>query len=86
MTVDESDAFEFDFSELETPAVAATRHVSVESGRQRSVLFPIKPLVLGEILLSVRATSSTASEFVRRTLLVKVQHTQDVHTRSVGCI
>ncbi|XP_040925580.1 CD109 antigen isoform X2 [Betta splendens] len=73
VTVEHSNAFELDFSEVERPAVPGTRRVSVESGRQRSVLFPIKPLVLGETLLSVEAASSMGSELVRRTLLVKAE-------------
>ncbi|KAM9339287.1 CD109 antigen [Symphorus nematophorus] len=68
--VAQSNAFQFlpDNEELLMPSV---RHVSVGSQSRASVLIPIRPLVLGEIPIAVKATSSAAADRVRRMVLVK---------------
>ncbi|XP_071766721.2 CD109 antigen [Centroberyx gerrardi] len=68
--VAESETFEFVFpdNELSMPSV---RRVSVGSQSGTSVLIPIKPVVLGEIPVSVKAVSSVAADAVRRMVLVK---------------
>ncbi|XP_076612690.1 CD109 antigen [Chaetodon auriga] len=66
-----SDTFEFVFPDNEGLSMPTVRHVSVGSQSGASVLIPIKPLVLGEIPVSVKAMSSAASDFVRTTVLVK---------------
>ncbi|XP_078131515.1 CD109 antigen [Sander vitreus] len=71
--VAESDTFEFVVPDVEGLSMASVRHVSVGSQSGASVLVPIKPLVLGEIPVSVEAVSATASDFVRRTVLVKAE-------------
>lgn len=69
--VAESDAFHFVFPDgLAAPIVD---HVFVESGGGASVHVPIRPLVLGEIPVSVKAMTATASDSVRRTVTVKVK-------------
>uniref|UniRef100_A0A3Q3JNE8 Uncharacterized protein n=1 Tax=Monopterus albus TaxID=43700 RepID=A0A3Q3JNE8_MONAL len=71
--VDQSDTFEFispDNQELFMPGI---RWVSVGSGSGASVLIPIKPLVLGEMPISVEAVSSDVSDTVHKTLLVKAE-------------
>lgn len=70
MVVAESDAFEFVFPEQGSIAV---NHVFVESGGEASVHIPIRPLVLGELPVSVEAMTSTASRYVVRTTVVKVR-------------
>lgn len=72
MTVIPSDAFEFVFPEYEEPLMPGVRQVSVKSERGTSVLIPIKPLILGEVPISVKAQSITASDLVHETVLVKV--------------
>uniref|UniRef100_A0A7N6BLX1 CD109 molecule n=1 Tax=Anabas testudineus TaxID=64144 RepID=A0A7N6BLX1_ANATE len=47
--------------------------VSVKSERGTSVLIPIKPLILGEVPISVKAQSITASDLVHETVLVKAE-------------
>ncbi|KAK6297263.1 hypothetical protein J4Q44_G00318460 [Coregonus suidteri] len=69
--VAQSDSFDFVFPDNEELSMASTRTVSVESQKGTSVLFPIRPLVLGEIPISVKAKSSVASDAVRRMVLVK---------------
>ena len=66
VTVAQSDTFEFVFP---GPGI---RRLSVGSQSGGAVLIPIKPLVLGDIPISVKAKSYAASDLVRRTLLVKV--------------
>ncbi|KAF7653469.1 hypothetical protein LDENG_00082300 [Lucifuga dentata] len=69
--VAESDTFEFISSGIEDSFTASTRKVSVGSQSGVSIVIPIRPLVLGEIPISVKGTSSVASDAVRRTILVK---------------
>lgn len=73
MIVAESDGFEFIFPDSEAVAMASVRRVYVEGEGGATVLIPIRPLVLGDIPISVKAMSSAASDYVRRTVLVKVQ-------------
>lgn len=70
--VAESDAFHFVFPDQDGFTVPIVNHVFVESQGGASVHFPIRPLVLGEIPISVKAMTPTASDSVRRTLMVKV--------------
>lgn len=70
--VAESDTFQFVFPDNEALSMASVRRLSVLSQSAASVLIPIKPLVLGEIPISVKAVSSAASDAVRKAVLVKV--------------
>lgn len=67
-----SDTFEFVFPDNEGLSMPSVSHVSVGSQSGASVLIPIRPRVLGEIPISVKAMSSAASDFIRTTVLVKV--------------
>lgn len=73
LIVADSETFEFVFPDNEDFSMPSVRQVSVRSQSGASVLIPIKPLVLGEIPVSVKAISTAASDFVRTTVLVKVQ-------------
>uniref|UniRef100_A0A3Q1H1P5 Uncharacterized protein n=1 Tax=Anabas testudineus TaxID=64144 RepID=A0A3Q1H1P5_ANATE len=55
------------------PLMPGVRQVSVKSERGTSVLIPIKPLILGEVPISVKAQSITASDLVHETVLVKAE-------------
>lgn len=72
MIVAQSDTFEFVFPDNEELSVPSVRQVSVGSQSGASILVPIRPLVLGEIPIFVKAMSSAASDFVRTTVVVKV--------------
>lgn len=72
MIVAESDAFEFVFPDSEAVAMASVRRLLVESEGGATVLVPIRPLVLGDVPIAVKAVSSAAADFVRTTVLVKV--------------
>ncbi|KAI4789593.1 hypothetical protein KUCAC02_035146, partial [Chaenocephalus aceratus] len=71
--VSESDTFEFVFPDNGELPMPNVRNVSVGSQRGASVLIPIRPLVLGEISVSVKALSAAASDFVTKTVLVKAE-------------
>ncbi|KAK5903091.1 hypothetical protein CgunFtcFv8_006901 [Champsocephalus gunnari] len=71
--VAESDTFEFVFPDNGELPMPNVRKVSVGSQRGASVLIPIRPLVLGEISVSVKALSAAASDFVTKTVLVKAE-------------
>ncbi|XP_056260669.1 CD109 antigen [Seriola aureovittata] len=71
--VAESGAFEFVFPDNEELSMPSVRRVSVGRESGTSVLVPIRPLVLGEIPVSVKAVSSAASDSVRTTVLVKAE-------------
>lgn len=70
--VAESDAFHFIFPDQDGLTVPIVNRVYVESQGGASVHLPIRPLVLGEIPISVKAMTPTASDSVRRTVMVKV--------------
>uniref|UniRef100_A0A3Q3XBM7 CD109 molecule n=1 Tax=Mola mola TaxID=94237 RepID=A0A3Q3XBM7_MOLML len=73
LTVARSDTFEFVFPDLEELPLPTVRHVLVRSRLGASVRVPIRPLVLGQIPISVKAMTSAASDFVRTTVLVKAE-------------
>ncbi|XP_014895009.1 CD109 antigen [Poecilia latipinna] len=71
--VAESDAFEFVFPDSEAVAMASVRRLLVEPEGGATVLVPIRPLVLGDVPIAVKAVSSAAADFVRTTVLVKAE-------------
>lgn len=81
MTVDKSDALEFNVSGNSANAVDNKQKVSVPSQNGITVLFPIKPKQLGEIAITVKATSPAASDAVTQTVLVKVPCPHSLYKR-----
>ncbi|KAI9528342.1 hypothetical protein NQZ68_022034 [Dissostichus eleginoides] len=73
VVVAESDTFEFVFPDNGELPMPNVRKVSVGSQRGASVLIPIRPLVLGEISVSVKALSAAASDMVTKTVLIKAE-------------
>ncbi|XP_034059076.1 CD109 antigen-like isoform X2 [Gymnodraco acuticeps] len=71
--VAENDTFEFVFPDNGELPMPNVRKVSLGSQRGASLLIPIRPLVLGEISVSVKALSAAASDFVTKTVLVKAE-------------
>ncbi|XP_038161295.1 CD109 antigen [Cyprinodon tularosa] len=71
--VAESDSFEFVFPDNEAVSMASVRHVYVEREGGATVLIPIRPQVLGNIPISVKAMSSAASDHIHTTVLVKAE-------------
>nr|XP_046229740.1 CD109 antigen [Scatophagus argus] len=81
--VAQSDTFEFVFPDNEDLPVPSVRQLSVGSQSGASVLIPIRPLVLGEMPVSVKAMSSAASDFVRTTVLVKAEGLEQTFSASL---
>ncbi|KAM8846122.1 CD109 antigen [Synchiropus picturatus] len=73
VVVAESDAFQFVFPDSEDLLVPTVRRVLVRSQSGASVLVPIRPLVLGQMLVSVSASTTSTSDLVTRTVLVKAE-------------
>lgn len=80
MIVAESETFEFVFPDDQELSAASVRQVYVRSESAATVLVPIRPVVLGDIPISVMATSSSTSDSVHTTVLVKVKQS---HTESL---
>ncbi|XP_014864582.1 PREDICTED: CD109 antigen-like [Poecilia mexicana] len=53
--------------------MASVRRLLVEPEGGATVLVPIRPLVLGDVPIAVKAVSSAAADFVRTTVLVKAE-------------
>ncbi|XP_062266931.1 CD109 antigen isoform X1 [Platichthys flesus] len=83
VTVAQSDTFQFVFPDVEGLSMPGIRRLSMRSQSGGAVLIPIKPLVLGEIPVSVKAKSHAASDFVRRTLLVKAEGIEQTFSSSL---
>ncbi|XP_033873036.3 CD109 antigen-like [Acipenser ruthenus] len=83
VTVDKSDALEFNVSGNSANAVDNKQKVSVPSQNGITVLFPIKPKQLGEIAITVKATSPAASDAVTQTVLVKAEGIEQSFSQSL---
>ncbi|XP_041951100.1 CD109 antigen isoform X1 [Alosa sapidissima] len=81
--VAESASFEFVFPDTDGVSMASTRTVSVWSQNGTSVLFPIRPTVLGEMPISVKAISSYNSDAVHKTVLVKPEGIEQSFTQTL---
>ena len=71
--VEKSQQYEFVLEDQGDITMANARRVIIESQGEASMLFPIMPLELGEIEISVHARSANSSDDIVRTVLVKVQ-------------
>ncbi|XP_029705401.1 CD109 antigen [Takifugu rubripes] len=81
--VAESDAFHFVFPDRDGLTAPIVNRVFVESQGGASVHIPIRPLVLGEIPISVKAMTPTASDSVRRTVTVKAEGLEQFFSTSL---
>ncbi|XP_042565902.1 CD109 antigen [Clupea harengus] len=81
--VAESEHFEFVFPDSDGVVMASKRTVSVWSQNGTTVLFPIRPTMLGEIPISVRAISSYTSDALYRTVLVKPEGIEQSFTQTL---
>uniref|UniRef100_A0AAX7SSI6 CD109 molecule n=1 Tax=Astatotilapia calliptera TaxID=8154 RepID=A0AAX7SSI6_ASTCA len=73
VTVAQSETFEFVFPDNEQLSTPGVHPVFVKSESGATVLVPIRPLVLGEIPISVKANSDAVSDSVHTTVLVKAE-------------
>lgn len=72
VVVAESSAFEFVSPDNREFSMDNVRKVSVLSQNITTLLFPIRATALGDIPISVKATSIYSSDWVYKTVLVKV--------------
>ncbi|MBN3301790.1 CD109 protein, partial [Amia calva] len=78
-----SDSFDFVFPQIEGLSLPGKQTLSVPSQDGTSVLFPIKPKVLGEIPISVKAISSVASDAIVQKVLVKPEGIEQAFAKSL---
>ncbi|CAL8314960.1 unnamed protein product [Merluccius merluccius] len=83
VTVAQSDAFEFIFPDSDVLSMASSRKVFVPSDSSTPILFPIRPLALGVMPISVKAISSTASDAVRRDVVVKAEGLEQYYSTTL---
>ncbi|KAM3932085.1 CD109 antigen [Leptodactylus fuscus] len=81
VTLDQSDAFEIHLSF--TNATVLQQTVLVPSQEGKTVFFPAKPIQLGEIPITVKATSSLASDAVTQKLIVKAEGIEHSYSQTL---
>ncbi|XP_075058734.1 CD109 antigen-like [Mixophyes fleayi] len=79
--LDRSDAFDIQLAFINSTGSQQT--VSVPSQEGKTVFFPIRPIQLGEIPFTVKATSSLASDAVTQKLLVKAEGIEYSYSQSL---
>lgn len=72
MIIEESDKFDILMASNEVNATGHQQTILVPSEDGVTVLFPVKPTHLGEILITVTAISPAASDAITQRILVKV--------------
>lgn len=83
ITLNPSDAFDFIFTTNDISATTGTHTVSVPSEDGRTVFFPVKTNQLGEIEITVKATSPTAYDAITQKVLVKAEGIEQFFSRSI---
>ncbi|XP_031758448.1 CD109 antigen [Xenopus tropicalis] len=81
VTLEKSDAFEIQLAFVN--ASESQQSVSVPSQEGKIVFFPIKPIHLGEIPITVKAISALASDAVTQKLQVKAEGVQQSHSQTL---
>lgn len=69
-----SNSFDIIEANNNTGFVAGQRNVNILKGNGTIVFFPIKPKVLGNITITVTATSNAATVSLTRYIAVRVSH------------
>ncbi|XP_054618543.1 CD109 antigen [Dunckerocampus dactyliophorus] len=83
VVVAQSETFEFIFPDNEMLAMPGVRRVPLAGKSAASVLVPIRPLVLGEIPILVKASSSVASDVFHGKVLVKPEGMEQTFSTSL---
>ncbi|XP_036406063.1 CD109 antigen [Megalops cyprinoides] len=81
--VAQSESFEFVSPDNEGISMASVQRVVVRSQDSSSVLFPIRPTILGEMPISVKALSTISSDAVVQKVLVKPEGIEQSFTKSL---
>ncbi|XP_053314791.1 CD109 antigen-like [Spea bombifrons] len=81
--LDASNTFEFIVINDDVNTLVGRMNVTVPTQGMNTVLFPIKPRQLGQISITVRATSSKAADIETKTLFVKAEGIKQFHSEAV---
>ncbi|XP_018414407.1 PREDICTED: CD109 antigen [Nanorana parkeri] len=81
VTLEQSDAYEIHTEFIN--ATGSQKTVSVPSQEGKMIFFPIKPIQLGEIPITVKAISSLASDAVIQRLLVKAEGIEHSYSQTL---
>ncbi|XP_072498722.1 CD109 antigen isoform X2 [Notamacropus eugenii] len=83
VTIETSDKFDILMISNEINATGHQQSILVPSEDGRTVLFPIKPIHLGEIPITVTAISSSASDAITQNILVKPEGIEKSYSQSL---
>ncbi|CAB1330744.1 unnamed protein product, partial [Coregonus sp. 'balchen'] len=83
VVVAESQRFEFVLADRDLVSMVNARRVTVGSQGGATALFPIRPLVFGEITMSVKAMTGQATEKIVRKVLVKPEGKEQSFSETV---
>ncbi|XP_040205895.1 CD109 antigen [Rana temporaria] len=81
VTLEQSDAYEINIEFIN--ATGSQQTVSVPSREGKMIFFPIRPIQLGEIPITVKAISSLASDAVIQRLLVKAEGIEHSYSQTL---
>ncbi|XP_075058733.1 CD109 antigen-like isoform X2 [Mixophyes fleayi] len=82
VTLESSNTFEIIVPNNNTGTVAGQQNVTVASEGAATVLFPVKPKVLGNITITVKATSKAASDVLTKTIIVKAEGVKNLYSQT----
>ncbi|XP_053566416.1 CD109 antigen-like [Bombina bombina] len=83
VTLESSNSYEIIVVNNNYTTVPGKHNVTVPSQDGKTVLFPIKPIQLGEIAISVTAVSSAASDAISQILLVNAEGIKNYYSQSI---
>ncbi|CAL8312181.1 unnamed protein product [Boreogadus saida] len=83
VTVAYSASFEFVFPDVPGLQAASVRAVLAKRNGGTNVKIPIRPLALGQMPISVKASSSQASDAIRRNVLVKAEGLEQTYASAL---
>ncbi|XP_054577628.1 CD109 antigen isoform X2 [Eptesicus fuscus] len=81
--IEESDKFDILMASNEVNATGHQQTILVPSEDGVTVLFPVKPTHLGEILITVTAISPAASDAITQRILVKAEGIEKLYSQSI---
>ncbi|XP_061097670.1 CD109 antigen [Conger conger] len=81
--VAESEAFDFDNVPDHDLSMASTQTVYVGSQDSATALFPLRPKMLGEIPISVKAISAVSSDAIIKNILIKPEGIERTFSKSI---
>ncbi|XP_068137594.1 LOW QUALITY PROTEIN: CD109 antigen-like [Hyperolius riggenbachi] len=83
VTLESSNSFDVIIPNNDPSIAAGQRNVTVPKEDGTTVLYPIKPKVLGNITITLNATSNVASDFLRRYIVVRAEGVRQYYSQAV---